>query len=149
MENKLFKGLDLAMIPFGVFGMISIGFLVLVGIGFLSVAHIILFESMTEGKTNFYSLIIVAIFDPAILLFLWGIFGKKAIAVFAVLVLLVIGIWNIGAVIKVGIPLICTIVFVCVVIGSIVKAAKENSTGHSSWNDETVTKHKRRTRSRR
>ena len=53
MENKFFKGLDLAMIPFGVFGMISIGFLVLVGIGFLSVAHIILFESMTEGKTNF------------------------------------------------------------------------------------------------
>lgn len=127
MKNKLFRGLDLAMIPFGIFGIISIGFLVLLGVGFLSVAHLVLFESMSEGEANFYCLIIVAIFDPAIFLFLWGVFGKKAIAVFLVLVLLVLGIWNIGAVFKVGIPLVCTIVFICAVIGSIAKATKGNS----------------------
>lgn len=127
MENKFFKGLDLAMIPSGIVGIISIGFMLIIGIGFLGVFHLMLFESIFEGKTNIYCLLVVAFFDSTIFLFLWGVFGKKAIAVFLVLVLLVLGIWNIGAVFKVGIPLVCTIVFICAVIGSIVKATKGNS----------------------
>lgn len=132
MENKFFKGLDLAMIPSGIVGIISIGFMLIIGIGFLGVFHLMLFESIFEGKTNIYCLLVVAFFDSTIFLFLWGVFGKKAIAVFLVLVLLVLGIWNIGAVFKVGIPLVCTIVFVCAVIGSIVKAAKGNSNNTAS-----------------
>ena len=127
MENKFFKGLDLAMIPSGIVGIISIGFMLIIGIGFLGVFHLMLFESIFEGKTNIYCLLVVAFFDSTIFLFLWGVFGKKAIAVFLVLVLLVLGIWNIGAVFKVGIPLVCTIVFICAVIGSIVEATKGNS----------------------
>ncbi len=132
MENKFFKGLDLAMIPSGIVGIISIGFMLIIGIGFLGVFHLMLFESIFEGKTNIYCLLVVAFFDSTIFLFLWGVFGKKAIAVFLVLVLLVLGIWNIGAVFKVGIPLVCTIVFICAVIGSIVKATKGNSTGNDT-----------------
>lgn len=141
MLNKFLRGLNWAMIPCGIVGIISIGFLLLLGIGFLVVVHGLLFSSMLEGNTNIYCLMIVLVFDPTILLFLWGCFGKKALWVFPI-ILLVIGILNI----KILIGALGALAFLYIIIAGIAGAVNNGNKRNIFDNTNMVDapRHKRR-----
>lgn len=129
MWNKFFKGLDLAMIPSGIVGIISIGFMLIFGICFLMVFHVLLFESIIEGKINIYCLMVVLFFDSTILLFLFGTFGKKAFYLFPI-ILLVIGILNI----KILFGFLGAVAFLYIIIAGLIKLCnKENYTSNNSY----------------